>query len=205
MVALVVGIALAFLPLDFLEQRPGEPQVSASQAAGTPRATPSAPIAAVAPHVASAPQATVIEQAAPVPTPSVAPAPPEAAPPMVPSEETAASGSRNRARPPARPAPPTRPAPPIAARPTAPAPAPTPAQHDEPAPAQQAMGRLQLDAEPYAIVSLGGRRLGITPIDVQLPAGSCTLTLRNPEQGLSTTYRVTIPAGGSVSRRVALE
>lgn len=67
------------------------------------------------------------------------------------------------------------------------------------------MGRLQLDAAPYAIVFLGSRRLGITPIDVELPAGAHTLTLRNPEQQLESTYRVTIGADQVVTRRVALE
>ena len=68
-----------------------------------------------------------------------------------------------------------------------------------------ATGRLTLDATPYAIVSLEGRRLGITPIEVDLPAGAHVLTLRNPEQGLETTYRVTIRAGESIRRTVALE
>jgi serine/threonine-protein kinase len=74
-----------------------------------------------------------------------------------------------------------------------------------PEPAAQATGRLQLDAAPYAVVFLGARRLGITPIDVELPAGAHTLTLRNPEQQIETTYRVTIGADQVVSRRVALE
>jgi hypothetical protein len=68
-----------------------------------------------------------------------------------------------------------------------------------------ATGRLQLDSTPYAVVFLGARRLGITPIDVELPAGPHTLTLRNPEQQIETTYRVTIAADEVVSRRVALE
>jgi serine/threonine-protein kinase len=72
-------------------------------------------------------------------------------------------------------------------------------------PVVQAVGRLQLDATPYAIVFLGSRRLGITPIDVELPAGPHTLTLRNPEQQIETTYRVTVAADQVVSRRVALD
>ena len=79
----------------------------------------------------------------------------------------------------------------------------------EPAKAEQsanvAKGRLKLDSTPYAIVFLGGQKLGITPIDVELPAATHTLTLRNPEQGLETSYRVTVPAGNSVERRIALE
>ena len=79
---------------------------------------------------------------------------------------------------------------------------PTPPPEPQPA---AATGRLQLDAAPYAIVFLGSRRLGITPVDVELPAGPHTLTLRNPEQGIETTYRVTVAAGEVTSRRVSLE
>jgi serine/threonine-protein kinase len=66
-------------------------------------------------------------------------------------------------------------------------------------------GRLRLDATPYALVSLEGKRLGITPIDVELPAAAHTLTLRNPERGIETTYRVEVIAGESLLRRVELE
>ncbi len=92
--------------------------------------------------------------------------------------------------------------------------APPPVTHTEtavappvapPPPTAEATGHLVLDATPYAIVSLEGRRLGITPIDVDLPAGAHVLTLRNPEQGLETTYRVTIHAGETLRRTVALE
>ena len=47
--------------------------------------------------------------------------------------------------------------------------------------------------------------MGITPINIELPEGAQTLTLRNPEQQIETTYRVTIVADQVVSRRVALE
>ena len=86
----------------------------------------------------------------------------------------------------------------------APRPQPEPEVLAPRAPAE-APGRLQLDTTPYSVVSLGAQRLGITPIDVELPAGSHTLTLRNPEQGIETTYRVTVRAGESTSRRVAIE
>ncbi len=66
-------------------------------------------------------------------------------------------------------------------------------------------GRLVLDSTPYAVVTLHGKRLGITPIDVELPAATHTLGLRNPERGIETTYLVTIPAGQSIRRRVALD
>lgn len=96
---------------------------------------------------------------------------------------------------------PVRPAP-AASTPTAatdPTP-PAPPETSAPAP-----GHLVLDASPYAIVTLEGRRLGITPIEVDLPAGAHVLTLRNPEQGIETTYRVTIRSGETVRRTVALE
>jgi hypothetical protein len=76
----------------------------------------------------------------------------------------------------------------------------------EPPPASPvATGHLVLDAAPFAIVSLAGRRLGITPIEVDLPAGAHQLTLRNPEQGIEITYRVTVRAGETIRRTVALE
>lgn len=75
----------------------------------------------------------------------------------------------------------------------------------QPSPAPTAVGRLRLDAVPYAIASLQGRRLGVTPLDVELPAGSHTIRLRNPETGAELFYEVTVPPGGTVTRRVALE
>jgi len=85
----------------------------------------------------------------------------------------------------------------------APPPSPTPPAVATTAPAST--GHLTLDAAPYAIVSLAGRRLGITPIDVDLPAGTYTLSLRNPEYGIETSYRVVIRSGEIVRRTVALE
>jgi serine/threonine-protein kinase len=76
-----------------------------------------------------------------------------------------------------------------------------PASHEVAA----ALGRLRLEATPYAVVSLEGKRLGITPIDVELPAKAHTLTLRNPERGIETTYRVQVVAGESLLRKVELE
>jgi len=72
-------------------------------------------------------------------------------------------------------------------------------------PESQPSGRLVLDSTPYAIVSIGSQRLGITPLDVELSATTHILTLRNPELGIETTYRVTIPPRGSVRQRVALD
>ncbi|HJL18903.1 MAG TPA: hypothetical protein RMH99_24785 [Sandaracinaceae bacterium LLY-WYZ-13_1] len=81
-----------------------------------------------------------------------------------------------------------------------------PAEEGESQPAQEATGRLTLDTTPWSVVTLGGRRLGMTPlVNVELPAGTHLLTLRNPELGVSTTYRVTIPADGRVTRRLVIE
>jgi serine/threonine protein kinase len=66
-------------------------------------------------------------------------------------------------------------------------------------------GRVRLESTPYAVVSEGDRRLGITPIDVELSAGEHVLKLRNPEQGLETTYRVTVPEGAEIQRKIALD
>jgi eukaryotic-like serine/threonine-protein kinase len=67
-------------------------------------------------------------------------------------------------------------------------------------------GTLNLDTTPWSIVSVAGRVLGQTPIvGASLPAGTHTLWLSNPEQGLKTAYQVTISAGRVTSRRVGLD
>lgn len=74
------------------------------------------------------------------------------------------------------------------------------------APVAEAPGYLSLDTTPYSVVSEGGRTIGTTPLlRVPLAPGAHTLTLRNPEQGLSTTYQITIRSGETVSRRLGLE
>jgi eukaryotic-like serine/threonine-protein kinase len=88
----------------------------------------------------------------------------------------------------------------LAVLPVAPSPEPV-----KPVAPRVAMGHLQLEATPYAIISLGGQRLGVTPIDVDLPEGPHVLTLRNPERGIETTYRVRVVAGERTTRRVELE
>ena len=76
---------------------------------------------------------------------------------------------------------------------------------EEPA-AASGTGTLTLDTIPWSEVSLGSRVLGTTPLrNVELPEGSHTLTLVNPERGLRTRYQVTIRAGQAVTRRVGLE
>jgi serine/threonine-protein kinase len=90
-------------------------------------------------------------------------------------------------------------------------PAPTPAAPAAPvepaeAAAPSAPGTLTLDTTPWANVTLNGRSLGATPlIRVSLPPGSHTLVLSNPDEGLTTQYRVTIRSGESVTRRIGLE
>ncbi|MBL8681684.1 MAG: serine/threonine protein kinase [Myxococcales bacterium] len=74
------------------------------------------------------------------------------------------------------------------------------------APTTDAPGFLTLDTTPYSVVTEGGRSLGTTPlIRVALAPGVHSLTLRNPEQNLSTTYQVTIRSGETVTRRLGLE
>jgi eukaryotic-like serine/threonine-protein kinase len=74
------------------------------------------------------------------------------------------------------------------------------------APAQVETGLLNLDTSPWSFVSIGGRALGQTPIvGASLPAGTHTLVLTNPEQGLKTTYQVTITGGRTTARRIGLE
>lgn len=65
-----------------------------------------------------------------------------------------------------------------------------------------AFGLLRLDASPWAVVKLGSRTLGATPlIDVKLPAGTHVLVLKNAEVGHETTFAVTI-APDKTTRRV---
>ena len=81
--------------------------------------------------------------------------------------------------------------------------APTP---PAPAPVVAETGRLSLDTTPWSTVSLGGRVLGQTPlVGVTLPVGTHTLVLSNPEQGVKTTYQVTISAGRVTARRIGLD
>ena len=67
-------------------------------------------------------------------------------------------------------------------------------------------GFLTLDSTPWSDVSVDGTPVGQTPVvRVKLPAGPHVLTLVNREQGLSTTYQVTIEAGKTSVRRVGLD
>lgn len=57
-----------------------------------------------------------------------------------------------------------------------------------------AIGTLNVRTTPYSVVYSGGKKLGETPFVIKLPAGSYTLTFKNPDRG-TTTRRVTIRAG----------
>jgi serine/threonine-protein kinase len=64
---------------------------------------------------------------------------------------------------------------------------------------------LTLDTMPWSRVSVSGRSLGITPvIRAKLPAGTHVVNLQNPEQGITTSYRVTIRSGQTTSKRLGL-
>jgi serine/threonine-protein kinase len=90
-------------------------------------------------------------------------------------------------------------APPASVAPVLSAPAPKP----EAAPS---FGFLTIDTSPWSLVSVGGRPLGQTPLmNVKLPAGSQVLSLRNPEQGIETSYPVTIESGKTTVRRIGIE
>jgi serine/threonine-protein kinase len=72
-------------------------------------------------------------------------------------------------------------------------------------PAQE-FGFLSLDTMPWSQVTLDGHSLGTTPlVHVRLPAGTHTLTLRNPDANITTQYPVTIRANETTSRRLGLE
>jgi serine/threonine-protein kinase len=66
-------------------------------------------------------------------------------------------------------------------------------------------GLLTLDTAPWTRVSLNGRDLGTTPlVRVRLPAGTHTLTLRNPELGVNRTVTVVVRADETTARRLDL-
>ena len=67
-------------------------------------------------------------------------------------------------------------------------------------------GFLTIDTSPWSIVSVGGRPLGQTPLmNVKLPVGSQVLSLKNPEQGIETSYPVNIESGKTTVRRIGIE
>ena len=74
-----------------------------------------------------------------------------------------------------------------------------------PKPAPAARGQLNLNTKPWSEVSLGGRKLGITPLlGIELPAGQHDLLCVNPGRGISKTIRVTIEPGETTSLSLKL-
>jgi hypothetical protein len=60
----------------------------------------------------------------------------------------------------------------------------------------QARGLLTIDTEPWTEVYMGGRKLGITPLErVRLPSGHHELELRNDQFGLRRRVKVVIQPG----------
>lgn len=67
-------------------------------------------------------------------------------------------------------------------------------------------GFLTLDTYPWTKVSDGSKVLGSTPlVHVALSAGSHTLTLENPDQGIKQQTTLTIKAGETLSKRLGLK
>jgi len=87
-----------------------------------------------------------------------------------------------------------------AALPAAPPPAASPAGST--ATTTAAVGTVYVEiVGGWGQVSSGGRLLGETPLQLRLPAGRQTLTLREGETGQTRSVVVTVPAGGRVSVR----
>ncbi len=67
-------------------------------------------------------------------------------------------------------------------------------------------GTLSFNTFPWTRVSEGGRVLGTTPLyRVPLSPGAHTLTLDNPDEGIHSSYTVTIKAGELVSRSIEVK
>jgi len=75
-----------------------------------------------------------------------------------------------------------------------------------PPPPSEPDGFLTLDTYPWTKVSEGSKTIGTTPIvHVSLSAGSHTLTLENPDQGIKQQTTVTIKSGETVTKRLGLK
>jgi len=67
-------------------------------------------------------------------------------------------------------------------------------------------GFLTLDTYPWTRVTEGSKAIGNTPlVHVPLSAGSHTLTLENPEQGIKQPFTITIKSGETISKRLGLK
>ena len=94
----------------------------------------------------------------------------------------------------------------MAPAPPAPAPAPAPKRivaHPTPAPvSRQEVGYLNIDAEPWALVSVAGKRVGETPIArYPVARGDVSVEFENPENGKRITRRVKVTAGQEANVR----
>ena len=71
---------------------------------------------------------------------------------------------------------------------------------------RQAPGYLTLDTTPPSSVTLGTRDLGATPLrQLELPAGSHVLELRNEKLGIAASVVVNVPSGQTAQRHIELE
>ena len=118
----------------------------------------------------------------------LAPEPPAEAPPEPPKAATVKTV----------PAPPKRAAP-------APKRAAEPRPASPPPPPQVATGWLKLEAYPWVRVMYRGRELGVTPLRVEVPAGTLELTLSNPEVGLDRKLSVEVMPGRETAKFLSLK
>ena len=61
--------------------------------------------------------------------------------------------------------------------------------------AKPRLGILSIDAYPWANVLEAGRQLGLTPLRIELPAGTHHLTLKNAPMSINRAVAVTIRPG----------
>jgi serine/threonine-protein kinase len=75
-----------------------------------------------------------------------------------------------------------------------------------PAPPEPALitTRLQLTVQPPVEVSLEGKVLGTTPLDVVLAPGTYTLSLDNPAKGIHKSHTLTVGPEGTTQQNVRL-
>ncbi|MBW2704197.1 MAG: serine/threonine protein kinase [Deltaproteobacteria bacterium] len=97
-----------------------------------------------------------------------------------------------------------KPKPVIGTRPK-PKPKPRPKPKPEPVTATVTKGKLNLNTKPWSEVSLGSRKLGITPLlGLELPVGKHKLTCVNPGRGIKKTVEVQIKEGKTTSLSLKL-
>jgi hypothetical protein len=73
-------------------------------------------------------------------------------------------------------------------------------------PIQVKPGFLTINAEPWANVKIRGKEIGQTPVTrKRLPPGEHTVTLQNPELGLTREMKVTVRQGEEVKLSVDMK